>query len=103
MVLSSKCKFCSESAGFYKRIIAETRCGKARLVGVFPEDIKDASKYLQEIDVSLDSVIQVPLFSIGVIGTPTLILVNEKGVVINIWTGRLSNEKEAEVITTLSN
>jgi len=103
MVLSSKCKFCSESAGFYRRIITETKGGDVRLVGVFPQDIKEARKYLQEIGVSLDNIIQVPLFSIGVIGTPTLILADEKGVAIKVWKGRLSNENEADLLKNITN
>lgn len=42
---------------------------------------------------------QAGLDALGVRGTPTLLLINDKGVVIKSWVGRLPIDKEGEVIT----
>lgn len=102
MALSTSCHYCTESAPFYKRL-AEER-GKnvnVKLVAVFPQAIADGKEYLNGLQVSVDDVRQSRLDSLGVIGTPTLILVNNQGMVQDSWRGRLNQDQEAEVLRRL--
>jgi hypothetical protein len=99
LVLSVGCRFCSESADFYKRLAAERgNSSRVRLAGVFPQDRKAASKYLQELGLSVDTVLQMPLSSMGVAATPTLILADNRGLVKKLWMGQLSTQRETEVL-----
>jgi hypothetical protein len=99
LMLSTTCHFCSESAGFYNQIVAETRSkGRIGLIAVFPQDIISATNYLDKIGVPLHLVHQASFVALGVPGTPTLILVSNKGIVENVWTGSLSVEKQREVM-----
>jgi len=51
--------------------------------------------------VGISDVRQAALSSLGARGTPTLILVNNNGIITDSWVGMLSPEKEAEVWTRL--
>lgn len=102
MALSRGCHFCSVSAPFYKRLTQEFSAGKdVALVAAFPQPVDEARSYLSTLGVSIADVKQMRLDVLGVVGTPTLILVNREGVVINAWRGQLSSDKEAEVFSQL--
>ena len=101
LVLSSSCHYCSESAPFYKRL-AQQRIGRdIQLVAVLPQATSEGQKYLSKLGVSVDEIRQLPLDAIGVRGTPTLILVNNEGVVTESWEGELPADKELEVMRQL--
>ena len=98
LVLQKGCHFCTESAAFYQRLVRE---GHVHLVAVLPQTPDEGRKYLDDLGVAIDEVKQAPLDSIYVHGTPTLILVNNQGVVMTSWVGKLSADGEAEVLRRL--
>jgi len=65
------------------------------------EELKQSREYLRSLNVSIDEVKQTPPGSVGVRATPTLILINSGGIVVNSWVGRLQSDKEAEVLSQL--
>lgn len=96
--LSKDCHFCTESAPFYRRLAQERSDQKnTRLIAVFPQPISDGSKYLQQLDVSVDEVKQYSYQATVASATPTLILVGRSGNVLGVWTGKLNADKEQEV------
>jgi thioredoxin-related protein len=99
LALSNSCHFCSESAPFYQRL-AQSK-GDTRLIAVLPQSVEDGQRYMEKLGVSVNEVRQFPFSNIGVQGTPTLILVDNKGMVINSWVGKLSIDKETEVLSKL--
>ena len=102
LVLQKGCHFCTESAPFYQRLVRETAgSGSIHLIAVLPQSFDESRKYLDELGVAIGEVKQAQLDSVGVHGTPTLILVNNQGVVINSWVGQLSADGEAEVLRRL--
>lgn len=102
LVLSKGCRFCTESASFYERLERETEeQGGTRLVAVFPHSLDAVREYLNELGIQINEVRQASLGSLGVRDTPTLILVNNDGVVTDPWVGLLSPHKEAEVLNRL--
>ena len=102
LVLQKGCHFCTESAAFYQRIVRETEGrGSIHLIAVLPQTPDESRKYLDELGVAIEEVKQAQLGSIGVHGTPTLILVNNQGVVTTSWVGKLSADGEAEVLGRL--
>jgi hypothetical protein len=99
LALSDKCHFCTESAPFYQRLVRElTQRKDVRMVAVFPQDVNDGKKYLEKLGVPIEQVRQAPLDSLGVRGTPTLVIVDTSGVVKQSWVGRLNAERESEVL-----
>ena len=102
LVLQKGCHFCTESAAFYQRLVRETEGrGSIHLIAVLPQAPDESRKYLDELGVAIEEVKQAQLDSIGVHGTPTLILVNNQGVVMTSWVGKLSADGEAEVLRRL--
>jgi len=102
LALSTQCHFCTESAPFYQRVAQErSKAGNLRLIAVLPQPVADSHRYLKELGVTVDAVQQLPLDSLGVKGTPTLIVANSEGVVADSWRGKLTSDKEAEVLSWL--
>jgi hypothetical protein len=100
--LQAGCHFCSESAPFYQRLARETaQKSGVHLVAVLPQDVAEGSKYLNSLGVPIEDVRQAQLDALGVSGTPTLILIDGKGVVMKSWVGKLSGDREAEVLDQL--
>jgi thioredoxin-related protein len=101
VVLQKSCKFCAESMPFYKTLLERTPGKGVKMVAVLPGPREESIAYLGEYGVALPEVRQASLNAVNVRGTPTLILVNDKGEVSNSWVGKLPPEKEKEVIDQL--
>ncbi|HEX8128749.1 MAG TPA: hypothetical protein VF527_06560 [Pyrinomonadaceae bacterium] len=100
LVLSDSCRFCTESAGFYQKLAQErAKQPRLRMVAMFPQEVSKGREYLSKLGVTVDDVRQGDLDTVGVRGTPTLILIDKAGKVINSWVGKLPSEKEAEVLS----
>lgn len=100
LALSNKCHFCTESAPFYQKLTHELTDRKnVRVVAVFPQDVSEGKKYLDGLNVPITRVAQATLDSIGVRGTPTLVIVDKTGTVKQSWVGRLTAERESEVLS----
>lgn len=100
LVLSSTCRFCNESAPFYQKLAAQkSEQNNFRLIAVMPQKTEEAKKYLDEHKISVDEIKQTNLDAINVRGTPTLVLVDNTGAVVESWVGKLTPEKETEVIS----
>jgi thiol-disulfide isomerase/thioredoxin len=100
LALSDKCHFCSESAPFYQRLAKEIKERKGvRVIAVFPQDVSEGKKYLDGLNVPIPLVAQASLDSVGVRGTPTLVILDKTGVVKQSWVGRLTADKETEVLS----
>ncbi|HEY5839070.1 MAG TPA: hypothetical protein VIT19_08545 [Pyrinomonadaceae bacterium] len=102
LALSTNCRFCTESAPFYQRVVAErTKTGSPRLIAVFPQPVAEGQTYLKELGVAVDEVKQVRLDSLGVAGTPMLIMADSQGAVVETWGGKLPGEKETELLNRI--
>lgn len=102
LVLQKGCHFCTESGPFYQHLTRETTAlAKVRLIAALPQDVREASQYLRDLGVAVNEIRQVPPASLGVRGTPTLLLVDNKGLITDVWVGKLPPDKEAEVLRRL--
>ena len=102
LVLQKGCHFCAESAPFYQGLTREMEDSKStKLIAVLPQDVNVSQQYLADLKVPISDVKQINPNFLGVSGTPTLILVNNAGEVIDSWTGKLSPDKEMEVLKKL--
>jgi hypothetical protein len=103
LVLSRDCRYCTESAPFYRSLARETE-GRPdiRLIAVFPQEVAEGRKYLEDLGVNVHEVRQAAPSSTGAGGTPTLILVDDGGVVKNSWVGKLAAPEESEVLNHLT-
>ena len=102
VVLQKGCHFCSESAPFYQRLVREMAGrGNIHLTAVLPQTVDESKKYLNDLGVAIEDIKQAELDAVGVKGTPTLILVNNEGAVMNAWVGKLTADNEEGVLRLL--
>jgi len=101
LALSTTCHFCTESAPFYKTLQQQKR-DNVRLLALFPQPLLDSRTYLDGLGLNVDEVVQSPLNSVGASGTPTLLLIDNQGTVINSWVGKLSDAAAEEVRSRVS-
>jgi len=97
--LEKKCPYCAESAPFYQQLAREAgQKGRIRLMVVLPQDVSEGKEYLNSLNVPINEIRQSSLEVLGVKGTPTLILLNNKGEVMHSWAGKLPPPQETEVL-----
>lgn len=102
LVLSTACHYCTASIPFYKQLIEKNAInGSVRIVASFPQDEPTIKRYLSENRLTFDSVIVATPSQMLAGGTPTLILVNRDGAIVNSWIGKLTPELEKDVIKTV--
>jgi len=100
LALSTSCHFCSESAPFYQKL-QQQKPNDVRVVAVFPQPVDDGRNYLTKLGVSVSDVVQSSLGSVGVSGTPTLLLIDTEGSVTDSWVGKLSDSEAAKVLAQI--
>jgi len=71
------------------------------MVAVLPQAVDEGRKYLEGEGVHVDDVGQATLGTIGVTGTPTMLLVDGKGTVAKVSEGKLQPDQEAGVLAVL--
>jgi hypothetical protein len=67
-------------------------------VAILPQPLNESREYLAKLEVKFDDLMQAAPAAVGAKGTPTLILVNASGVVLQSWEGLLPFNAETEVL-----
>jgi hypothetical protein len=100
LALSTRCRYCNDSADFYRRLAPVAAAAGVPVVAVFPQSIDEARAQWASQNLPLTGVdfTQVSGGGLPVSGTPTLILVDRKGVVLRAWAGKQPASGEAEII-----
>lgn len=102
LALSTRCHFCTESAPFYQRLAQERLNNpRLRLIALFPQSVEDGQNYLEHLGIKVDEVRQAQLESLGLTGTPTLVLANNEGIVEDSWRGKLVSDDEEKLLLSL--
>lgn len=104
LALNVDCRYCSKSVPFY-RSLAEARqenADKFNIVAAFiNKDSGLVKSYVEEKQLSVQSIAGVELEKLGVHMTPTIILVDSAGRVLDSWRGELQPDDEREVFGSL--
>jgi thioredoxin-related protein len=100
LAISTNCSYCKESLPFYKRLLGEQQSAgqRTRMVAVFPNPKPEVEQYKEQNQLYLESVPALNYSTLNVTGTPTLILVDSTGRVLDFWVGKLSKDEEQQVI-----
>ena len=98
MVLQEGCRYCEESAPFYQRLHDQRSGTQPRMVAVIPGEKSETVRYLTDHGVLADDVINTSLDDLKVASTPTLLLVDQSGIVKGAWVGKLDEKREKEVV-----
>ena len=104
LALNVDCRYCTRSVPFYNSL-AEARQKNADQVNIVAAFInKDPAlvkSYAGEKQLSVQAIAGVDLDKLGVHSTPTLILVDGAGKVLDSWSGELQPDGEREVFAAL--
>ncbi len=106
------CHFCNDSIPFYKNLIDQRnqKNSAVKFIAAVPTNEKpeEAQKLVSEESQKFsaggaqpDSMVNIDFAAIKVPGTPTLMLVDNTGKVLDVWVGKLDAEGEKEVLKTL--
>ena len=104
LAIHSKCSFCVDSAPFYRRLLA-TANAPSRVSVVMPEPVVEGSAgrdFLKNLTSQPQNAHQVDFRRAKIRGTPTILLVDRDGRVRRIWSGKLSEDGERDVLAALS-
>lgn len=102
VALQDRCAECEASMPFFGEVA--TRLDGAQCIGmvaVLPHPPPRSDTLLQRHDLSIPRLASTSLASLGVLATPTLILVDGKGTVLRAWAGKLSHSQEQEVLDAI--
>lgn len=105
VALSPQCRYCTESMPFYRRLFSEVRAGNIhlRVAALFASStpVQIADTYLKDSALEVDRVVFASLDPLGIGGTPTLVLADRDGKVMNVWSGKTKSEEEKELRSQL--
>ena len=72
------------------------------VVAIFPERSEEVEAYLKANQLDIDYVAQADFRSLNISGTPTMILVDRKGAVKDLWLGKLESAEVDQLIQNLT-
>lgn len=104
LALRYGCSHCEHNMPFYKQLQNQTRQNDDRtsLLSLFPDDPFVARHDLDVHSLSgMPFVANINFASLHVPGTPTLLLVNNKGTILQSWVGELSTSEQDDVMKAL--
>ena len=101
LVLQSQCPYCAASMGFYKRLVEFKKDAPFQLVVTSMESTKTTESYLKDKGLQADGISNLKPGQISTPGTPTLVLLDKRGVVVDSWIGQLSASQEHEVTSRI--
>jgi hypothetical protein len=101
LVLQSQCRFCTESGPFYRNVVKVAGERGIHLIAALPQPVAEARRYLRSLDLAIEDVRRIPPDVLGVRGTPTLIAIDRRGVVEQVWRGRVDTAGEVAVLASL--
>ncbi len=104
IAMNTNCHFCTESIPFYNELTKsqQARSTTTRIIALFPNEANEVKHYLQQNHLQMEIATRVNFRALNVNGTPTVILVDKHGKIIDFWTGKLSNEIEQQVISAIN-
>ena len=105
IAVAPTCHFCTESMPFYKRLIDQRNQSGSQVKVVAavprPEAQAEETQKLTQAGVQPDAVVPLDFSSVRVNGTPTIVLVDNQGKVLDVWVGKQPEKGEKEILKTL--
>jgi thioredoxin-related protein len=103
LVLRKGCHFCEDSIPFYQRLAGNQEQGSTTAtIAVFPDAADAVKEIVKKEGLDVQPLVGVTLDRLNVSATPTLLLVDKSGTVLNIWVGMLSPKQEVEVMRAMA-
>jgi hypothetical protein len=104
LALNVDCRYCTRSVPFYNSLAQarQENKGKFNIVSAFiNNDAELVNSYAEDKHLSVQTIAGVELEKFGIHMTPTIILVDSAGKVLDSWRGALQQDGEREVFAAL--
>jgi hypothetical protein len=105
LYVNSACPICTESMAFYEKLIEARHAHESELqiVAASRESLDSLKRYLAEHGLPNMEAVQIADRSpFKVTLTPTLLLLDGRSDISQVWLGRLGQEREAEVLAVVT-
>jgi hypothetical protein len=100
LYVRSTCRFCTASMPFYQKLSGQPGVHRAvRMVVASPESVETSAAYLQAHELRVDQLVS---FQGRATGTPTLLLVDRRGLIQQVWLGQQDTRGEQEIVESIS-
>jgi hypothetical protein len=104
LIVRDGCRYCDASTDFYRRVVEASRGGKSsvQVIGLClnPGDV--CAEYFKRGGIAVDRAVSAGTDRLQIAGTPTLVLVDERGSVQSVWEGQLAPVSEQEVLAVMA-
>lgn len=101
LALHVGCRYCSASAPFYQRLSGYAKAHQVNVLALLPDSKEESSQYIQQLGLGISAVPKVSFQEIDVRGTPTLFVVDSRGIVEKVWQGQLPDDEQRKVFSLL--
>lgn len=100
LALKQNCIYCIKSMPFYRRLtlLEQSQQITVHLLAIFPDDQLSVKNTLMAEHLNLEAIPNIALQSVNIVGTPTLVLLDHTGHIMNSWEGQLPSDFESQVI-----
>jgi peroxiredoxin len=85
--LKKDCVYCKSSALFYRQLIEEASKRNVKWLAILPDSVEEGRKYVQSLELPIENVQTGSLSSYKVPATPTVVFVDNQGIVKSVWIG----------------
>lgn len=104
IAMNTECHFCTESVPFYNQVIETQQAldKPTRVIAIFPNTEEEVKRYTHQQRLKADTISGVNLSALNLSATPTVILVDSGGRVLDFWIGKLAENAEQQIIKSLS-
>lgn len=98
--ISTNCHFCSQNLGLYKRLAAMQN-DDFRFVLALPQPQNEAQDYAARNGLHPEVLLPSTLDRFGITATPTILTLDQRGVVTSAWVGALDETREKALMDQL--
>jgi hypothetical protein len=99
LFLNSGCGYCQQSLPFYSRITKEAAVSRTtKVIAVFSSTEEKPELFLSNHGISVDQIVTADFRKLAISVTPTVMLVDHSGRILDFWIGMIPQSREGSVL-----
>lgn len=85
--LKKDCIYCDAVAPFYRQLTSDAQKLNVKLIAILPNSLQDGREYVRSLGLPIEDVRTGVLSSFKIPGTPSVLVVDNEGIVKGVWIG----------------
>jgi len=104
IAMNPNCSYCNEGMPFYRELtrLPQPPDHPTRIMASFQIPLEEANQYIKQQQFDINTVAAVDFRSINVSATPSIILIDSNGKIMDFWIGQLSEDAKQQVIKAIT-